>query len=323
MNNALVLFAALSCAAPLYLALGPSPIGPAPMGAGAASGADARLPRPELVGPGVVSTNAGEYSPTFDAERGELYFMRRTPGLFDYTIWRARTDGERWTDAEVVSFSGDERDAGPYLAPDGASLVFDSARPTESLEKDSINLWRVERAEDGQWGEPALMAGASNAGFQPGRAEFDEFGPAIDGEGRIWFYSFRSPYRGGSRYVVDTPDAKEARRDTSVPDPSARTFVSYLWLSADGRTAVMEGRAKGRRDSDLFVSNRVGSRWTEPRPVPGVNTSSGEGGPWVTPDGAWLWFTSDRASGDDRAGTANLYRVAVEGRLDPPSGAAH
>ncbi|MTB51775.1 hypothetical protein [Lewinella sp. W8] len=36
-----------------------------------------------LIAPGLVSTKMGEYSPTFDPARNELYFMRRTPGVFD------------------------------------------------------------------------------------------------------------------------------------------------------------------------------------------------------------------------------------------------
>ncbi len=47
-------------------------------------------PEPRLVAPGIVSTANGEYHPSFHAGRSELFFMRRTPGRFDYTLYVSR-----------------------------------------------------------------------------------------------------------------------------------------------------------------------------------------------------------------------------------------
>lgn len=277
-------------------------------------------PAPRLVAPGLVSTRQSEYSPTFDAGRGELYFMRRTPGLFDYTIWIARRDGERWSEAQIAPFSGEFRDAAPYLAPDGESLLFDSRRETEGWQPESIDLYRVQRV-DGEWGAASLLRGASRNQPQPGPAGYDEFGPAVDGEGRLWFYSFRQPLRAGAHYTASRADApaEGVERDLSLPDPSASTFVCYLYMAPDRSFAVMEGRAPGARDSDLFFALRQeDGSWSAALPVPGVNTGSSEGGPWVTPDGTTLFFTSDRPSGDDRAAGANLWSVELSGRLVLP-----
>lgn len=36
-------------------------------------------PEPAPIAPGIISTEMGEFNPTFDVVRGEFYFMRRTP----------------------------------------------------------------------------------------------------------------------------------------------------------------------------------------------------------------------------------------------------
>lgn len=266
---------------------------------------------PTLLAPGLVSTTQGEYSPTLDLRRGELYFMRRTPGAFDYTIYVSRFAEGRWLPPEVAPFSGTFRDAAPYLDPSGTQLFFDSRRPAEGFDDDSISLWRVRRDGDG-WSAPELLRAPSENPPQPEKAGADEFGPAVDAAGTLHFYSFRAPYRGGRRYVA-TGDAYEAiTLERGIADPSARTFVSYLYLSPDGRTAVMDGRAEGRRDGDLFFACRQpDGTWSPARPLPGVNTRAEEQGPWLTADGSLLLFSSTRSTGDPAATTANLYIVST------------
>ena len=62
--------------------------------------------QPTLIAPGLISTTAGEYSPTYDSDRDELYFMRRTPGQFDYRIYVSRLTPAGWTEPVIASFSG-------------------------------------------------------------------------------------------------------------------------------------------------------------------------------------------------------------------------
>lgn len=276
-------------------------------------GADTAVPfpQPELVAPGQVSTGQGEYSPSFHAERDELYFMRRTPGRFDYTLYVARRAGGAWQAPEVLPFSGMSRDGAPAIAPDGETLYFDSRRPAEGLRRGSINLWRVERTGS-SWGEPALLRLASTEPEGSDAAGADEFGPVVTADGTLWFYSFRPPHREGRHYRATPPDYAAVAIDRDLPDPSAPTFVGYLALSADGRTAVIEGRARerGRRDSDLYYACRDDEgNWSETRPLEQVNTPWGEGGPALGTDGRSLWFSSDRPSGHPDAGDNNLWRI--------------
>lgn len=264
---------------------------------------------PTLIAPGIISTRMGEYSPTFDPGRNELYFMRRTPGKFDYTIYVSRFNGNQWSLPEVAPFSGQHRDAAPYLSPTGEQLFFDSRRPAVGLKEDSISLWRVRRKDSG-WSSPELLREPSSNTQPISRAGADEFGPAVDVEGTLYFYSFRPPFRDGSRYIASADEHLEVAVEKNIPDPSSPTFVSYLYISPDGATAVMDGRSRFRNDGDIFFSCRqADGTWGAPLPL--FDSEASEGGPFLTADGSMLLFSSPRETGDPRSDSANLYMMST------------
>ena len=116
------------------------------------------------------------------------------------------------------------------------------------------------------------------------------------------------------RVRVSTPDVVEHAEE--LPDLSARTFVCYMTLSADGDLMVFEGRAAGGTTTDLFASERdEAGNWSTPFPLESINTASGEGTPYLSPDGKRLFFTSDRPVTPESAATANLFVVDLDAAL--------
>ena len=265
---------------------------------------------PELIAPGLLSSNQGEYSPTFDSERGELVFMRRTPGRLDYTLYTSRKTADGWSDPEVLPFSGRSRDAGPSFSPSGDALLFDSERRSDKVARGSINLWRVERNGQG-WSRPELLEPASvNDADEPYQTR-DEYGPVETADGTLHWYAFRTPYRAGAYFRGELQG--EFERWSDLPDPSAPTFVAYFTLSADGNTAVMQGRGETARRSDLFYSCRNDSGWTDPEPLTAINSPEADGGPYLTADGQTLFFVSDRPTGSSDATDSNIYSIDTDG----------
>ena len=270
----------------------------------------------EILAPGLISTKFGEYSPTYDSMRDELYFMRRTPAEFDYTIYKTKLSAKGWSTPIVVSFSGKFRDAGPFLAPDGNTIFFDSRRPSPNVAANSINIWYSNRRDDG-WSKPKiLLAPSINSEDEPYAGQ-NEYGPAVDEEGILYFYSFRRPFRGGAHYISTPPKYQDVNINSKLPDPSAQTFVSYLYISPNGKLALLEGRAPGRNDTDIFCSCKLeDGNWSEPFTIPEINTTANEGGPSLTTDAKFLLFTSNRNSQNNLVSNANLYIAKVNGLLD-------
>ncbi len=273
-------------------------------------------PVPELVSPGLLSSEQGEYSPTFDVARNELVFMRRTPGRLDYTLYSSRKTEDGWSKPEIMPFSGQSRDAGPSFAPSGDALLFDSERRSNQVAKGSINLWRVERSASG-WSEPVLLGPASiNDADEPYQTR-DEYGPVETADGTLHWYAFRTPFRGGAYFRGERQG--EFERWAELPDPSAPTFVAYFTLSADGNTAVMQGRGETARQSDLFYSCRNDAGWSDPAPLSAVNSPQADGGPYLTADGETLFFVSDRPTGIAGSSDSNIYSVSTQ-QLPIPCG---
>lgn len=268
---------------------------------------------PQLIAPGRLSTTMGEYSPTYDIHSQELMFMRRTPGEFDYRIYTSIFSDGKWSSPVFASFSGQHRDAAPHFSPDGSTLVFDSSRPDERVAESSINLYMTKRTS-ANWTEPVLLEALSvNDGNEPvpGR---DEFGPALDGKGNLYFYSFRQPYRGGRLYkATEEADFRDLQPDDNLPDPSASTFVGYPYLTPDGHTLIIEGRNTGGRDTDLFYAcKEQDGKWTAAKELEMVNTDFGEGVPYMSADGLLLFFASSRPDTESATANANLYMVRTD-----------
>jgi len=73
-------------------------------------------------------------------------------------------------------------------------------------------------------------------------------------------------------------------------------FEGSATLTADGQTMYFVSDRKGERSStDIYVVHRVGEKsWGDAKPLPmGVNTRGRETTPFITPDGRYLFFSSD------------------------------
>jgi hypothetical protein len=82
-------------------------------------------------------------------------------------------------------------------------------------------------------------------------------------------------------------------------------------LSPDGRVIVFaSSRAGGSGKTDLWYATRSAgsSAFSEPKPVPTINTSTNDGEPLISPDGLELYFASDRPGGQ---GDLDIYCTSI------------
>ncbi len=108
----------------------------------------------------------------------------------------------------------------------------------------------------------------------------------------------------------------------AAPDPDQFSAGlqnrSGLTFSPDGRTAWWaewdgEWGSRDRGPSTIYRSVRVDDAWSEPVAAPFAEAFSDDD-PFVSPDGAWLYFVSDRPVNDsDELRDANIWRYSLEG----------
>ena len=100
---------------------------------------------PEMVGEGTVSTSADEFGGTLSADGRSLYFTRSIPPHYLYAVCVSKMNHGKWSQPELLPFSGVWRDSDPVLSPDGRRLYFVSDRPVCAVPAGAASTQRVKR----------------------------------------------------------------------------------------------------------------------------------------------------------------------------------
>jgi len=268
-----------------------------------------RVAAPRLFAEGVISTDADEINGAFSPDGAEYYFVRLAQyttfprfGLLCVSKYR---DG-RWSEPEVLSFSGRHLDFAPRLSPDGKTMYFTSLRPAPGTPARVLRVWSVQRKENG-WGEPVPLPAPINTDDQWNA------GASQTRDGALYFAStrakdqhfhiFRSaPVNGG------WSEPEMLGREVNSPFNEADPFISpderILVFSSTGmglpggedRKETVKGGGVPYARGDLYVSIRRNGQWTQARHLEhGINTFADEASPSITPDGRYLFFTSERS----------------------------
>ena len=292
-------------------------------------GARDDAPHAELLAPGTIDTPDYELNAAFTPDGRTLYFTRIQPnwpaGPDYWVIAVAHLAGGRWSEPEVAPFSGRYNDADPVVSPDGRRLFFVSNRPLTAgaPPKRDYDIWMMGRQADGAWGEPVNLGPNVNS-------DRNEYYPSVAANGTLYLQTTRPDSRGGDLYrsrlmngvyqpiepLGDSVNSQYGEGDAAIaPDESFIVFAGY-------------GRPDSYGGADLYISYNRGGLWSAPRHLgPSVNTPAREFCPILSPDGKYLYFTSEIGFAADprarplsmrefrerlhsvRNGLGNIYRI--------------
>jgi hypothetical protein len=281
------------CLIPSLLCPGAPPRGLAAWEAGVLA------PGARLFAPGVISTGDDDAHVTFSADGRHVYFLKNTPDFSHWTIAVVEWNGRTWGTPRVAPFSGRWAEGDLSFAPDGRTAYFVSTRPVaEGAEaRSDTDIWRLSRSGDG-WGPPEHIAELSSDGF--------EWYPNMTTDGWLYFGSERAEGNLGRAGTSDLWRARLQAGRFAAPEnlgPVLNTAGQDIepWISADGRLLLFasNGRPDTRGSYDIYASHRCGEAWSAPRNLgPEVNSSAWDFGPRPSPDGRFLFFTSNRVAAD-------------------------
>jgi WD40-like Beta Propeller Repeat len=259
----------------------------------AANAADA--PTPELIGAGVISTPDDEFGGALTPDGRSMYYDVTVPPHYLYTMVESRLVGGKWQSPEVLPFSGLYRDSDPVLTPDGRTLLFASDRPRGVVESRSFYIWSVARTANG-WGTPRALDGPVNS-------EGSQVFASTARNGNLYFTSDRKTgrfdvYRSrrvGGKYLEAEDLGPEINGDGIYSlEALVAPDESYLLIGSFGRQPSFG-------NSDLFISYNQKGVWSKPKNLgPIINTAAREYSPRVSPDGKWMYFTSERGMQTDK-----------------------
>ncbi|MFN8583446.1 MAG: hypothetical protein U0163_21030 [Gemmatimonadaceae bacterium] len=248
---------------------------------------------PTLYGAGLFSTGAWDFFMALTPDQQRAVFCVANDNFTEYHLREARRDAQgQWGTASIPSFAWTGSDADPHFSPDGRQLFFISDRPVPGDTTAVVaDIWMVPFGPDGQWGTPTHLPAPINL---PGT---EEWAPSVAANGNLYFGSNRDGGRGGfDLYVARWQDGHYLPPESVGDAINSAADEVEPWVAPDESYMILSGR--GRPDAagnfDLYVSLRVNGEWQAPRPITAVNTPAMELNHSVSPDGQWLYFSSNR-----------------------------
>ncbi len=238
-----------------------------------------------------------------------------------------------WAPVEAieVELSGGEGPVdliAPRLAGRGQTLYL-----TRRDERERLDIYQS-RWQDGRW-SPAASLDSLNS-------EANDIGPVLaDGGRTLYFFSNREGGQGGYDLYVSrrsggawtAPEnlGPEVNSPANEFDPAVSPDGRHLFFASDRATARIGETPRWtttlrlvstEADFDIYQATRgsAGSPWTRVRSLDRLNRpGSHEGAPFVSPDGAFLYFASNRPARAGEPRNLDLYRARwSEGEFGSP-----
>jgi hypothetical protein len=280
-----------------------------------------KVTAPRIFAEGIVSTPNDEIGGAFSPDGTEFYFSQFVPyttlprlGLLCVSRYR---DGH-WQHPESLPFSGRYLDYPPKFDASGKHLLFASSRPLPDGTRGAIRIWEVERTASG-WGEPQPLPPPVNLPGSPWNGD-----PSLTADGTLYFSSDRDGKGGLHIYRSRFIDGKYTEPEKLGPEINSEFNDYQPYVSPDEKillfTSVgsdappyrhrpeeLTGGGRPYARGDLYVSYNQGGKWSVARHLEhNINTVAEEEFPFLTPDGQYLFFSSERS----------LFTVPVARRID-------
>jgi hypothetical protein len=274
----------------------------------------------ELFAPGIVSTALFERDMAMTPDGNEIYWTV-VLGNYDLsTVVFSRRVEDRWTEPEVAPFaaSTEHWSIEPFITPDGQRLYFASDRPvTPGSEGGDENIWVADREGEG-WGTPRPLPAPVNSTTD------GEFYPSVTREGTLYFTrGIRSGPGAGNFIFRSRPTAAGWSEPEKLPaqvNPGAAQYNAFIDPGERFLIIPIGGRADSHGGTDYYISFRSPDDvWTGPINLgPRVNSPANlEYTPYVSPDGRYFFFGSQRLEEGFGSGEGMTYEILMSG-LDGP-----
>ena len=227
----------------------------------------------------------------------EAYCTLQSPLENVSVLVRMTMKKKRWSEPEMVDFTGQYRDIEPFLSPDGLKLYFSSNRPVTSSGKEpkDYDIWYVERSTlDSPWGKPVNLG-------KPVNSDHNEFYPSVADNNNLYFTSDIPGFKGKDDILCSKWSGSSYQQPVSL-DTTINTegYEFNAYVAPDESFLLFSGynRDDGVGSGDLYISVRnPDTTWKKATNLgSNINTTFMDYCPFVDLSTKTLYFTSKRSS---------------------------
>lgn len=282
---------------------------------------DQNRTEPALFAPGIISTGDDDAHATFTADGRTVYFVKSTPQFNHWTTVVSHFQNGHWSTPEVVSFSGRYRTGGVAFSQDSSRLFFVSNRPVKKGDphKEETDIWMV-RKTSGGWGEPEHIPVLSSPR--------NEWFPTVTDDGTIYFGSERRDGNLGPDGTTDLWRSEwvdghytEPENLGNVINTSGEDIEGYIARDESFLIFSSDAHKENYGLYDLYISYYQNGIWSQPQNLGDtINSAGWEFGPKLSPDGNYLFFTSNRSFFDEPLKQRLDYRQLINKIRGPGNG---
>lgn len=273
---------------------------------------------PEIFAPGLISGPWYERDLAISPQGDEIFYTLVSPKNRYHVIVEMKLVDSVWSAPEVAPFSGQYSDLEPAFSPDGNRLFFASKRPLsgDGTPKD-WDIWYVDRTEAG-WSE------ARNPG-PPVNTDADEFYPSVTQGGTLYFTTTRKESKGAEDLFRSTSTENGYNAPENLGDSiNTKSYEFNAFIAPDESYLIFSsfGRKDGQGGGDLYISNRKDDgNWTRAQNLgPEINSEALDYCPFVSPDGAYFFFTSEKTDSAAFGRPTRNYEEVIELFQSPKNG---
>jgi Tol biopolymer transport system component len=256
-----------------------------------------------------INTSKDEDDPHVSSSGLQLLFVAKPNGKWEVMLSERKSEKDAWGPAKpLADLTSKEADfRSPFLTADGKFpqyLYYSSNKDPEKRDRKGDNydlyfLVKPKAGADFSYDNAVISADT----------ELDEANPWVTPDRRHIYFSRKDKEGNWRLYVTSRPaDGGQYAAPVMIEFPPN---FHHATLTPDGKTMYLEG-SLGAARARLFRSTFDGKSWALPRPLTNLNSReapTGDRSPCLSPDGALLYFVSDRPGGK---GGLDLWAVPTE-----------
>ena len=249
---------------------------------------------PELFAPGLLSAGGDEANITFTPDGRELCYTLWTPGgenladpkwpFLQMIIMYSSEKNGRWTEPREFSFNPLRKEIYPFFSSNGKRMYF------MSLRSGSSRMMFAEKS-NGEWCEPKEIDLQINSFI------------SVAASGNIYFVKMDQNTKEVFIYMSRYENGKYSLPDKLSDAVNGEGGGNRPYIAPDESYIIFDREESWSKygEEDLFISFRdKNGEWTKAENMgEGINTGYRDKRPFVSFDGKYLFFASDRIKSEE------------------------